>query len=64
MNFDYHAVSALLHSAIPIAAGAAGVAYYIMRSKGIGFNTSHLLVGLPMFVVGAGAAALYYFTSP
>ena len=64
MNFDYHAVAAILHSAIPLAAGAAGVGYYIMRSKGLGFGTSHLLVGVPMFAVGAAAAAFYYITAP
>ena len=40
------------------AAGAAGGGYYIMRSKGVGFGTAHLLVGLPVFVVGAAAIAL------
>ncbi len=64
MNFDYHAVAALLHSAIPLAAGAAGVAYYIIRSKGVGFSGAHLIVGLPMFVIGAAAAAFYYVTAP
>ena len=62
MYFDYHAVSALLHNAIPLAAGAAGAGYFIMRSKGVGFSTSHLLVGLPMFLVGAVAAAFFYLT--
>ena len=64
MNFDYHALAGILHSAIPLAAGAAGVGYYIMRSKGVGFGTSHLLVGVPMFAIGAGAAVFYYLTSP
>ncbi len=64
MNFDYHAVAAILHSAIPLAAGAAGVGYYILRSKGVGLGGAHLLVGLPMFVVGAAAAAFYYVTAP
>ncbi len=64
MNFDYHAVASILHAAIPLAAGAAGVGYYILRSKGIGFGGSHLLVGLPMFAVGAAAAAFYYVTAP
>ena len=36
--------------------------YFIMRSKGVGFSTSHLLVGVPMFVVGAAAAAFFYLT--
>ncbi len=63
MNFDYHAVAAILHTAIPLAAGAAGVGYYILRAKGIGFGGAHLLVGLPMFVVGAAAAAFYYVTN-
>ncbi len=64
MNFDYHAVASLLHAAIPLAAGAAGVAYYIARSKGVGFGGAHLLVGAPMFVIGAAAAAFYYITAP
>ncbi len=64
MNFDYHAVAALLHTAIPLAAGAAGVAYYLLRSKGVGFAGSHLLVGLPMFLIGGAAAAFYYITAP
>ena len=55
MNFDYHAVAALLHTAIPLAAGAAGVGYYILRSKGQGFASAHLLVGVPMFAIGAAA---------
>ena len=62
MNFDYHAVATLLHTAIPLAAGAAGVGYYVMRQKGVGFTTAHLLVGAPMFLVGAAAAALFYIT--
>ncbi len=64
MNFDYHAVAALLHSAIPLAAGAAGVGYLIIRSKGLSFTASHLLVGLPLFIIGATAAAFYYATAP
>ncbi len=64
MNFDYHAVASLLHAGIPAAAGAVGVGYYILRSRGVGFSSSHLLVGLPMFLVGAAAAAFYYVTSP
>ncbi len=64
MNFDYHAVAGILHAAIPMAAGAAGVGYFIMRSKGVGFSSSHFLVGVPMFVVGAAAAAFYYVTAP
>ncbi len=64
MNFDYHAVAALLHTAIPLAAGAAGVGYFVMRSRGVGFGASHLLVGVPMFIVGAAAAAFYYVTAP
>ncbi len=63
MYFDFHAVAALLHTAIPLAAGAAGVGYFVMRSKGVGFGASHLLVGLPMFAVGAAAAFFYYLTS-
>ena len=62
MNFDYHAVATLLHTAIPLAAGAAGVGYYVMRQRGVGFTTAHLLVGAPMFLVGAAAAALFYIT--
>ena len=63
MHFDYHAVASLLHMAIPLAAGAAGVAYYVLRSKGmVGFTGGHLLVGVPMFVVGASAAFLFYAT--
>ncbi len=62
MTFDYHAVAALLHTAIPLAAGAAGVGYYVMRQRGVGFGTAHLLVGVPMFAVGAAAAALFYAT--
>ncbi len=64
MNFDYHAVAALLNAGIPLAAGAAGAAYFIMRSKGVGFSSSHLFVGVPMFIVVAAAAAFYYLTSP
>ena len=64
MNFDYHALAALLHTPIPLAAGAAGAAYFIMRSKGVGFSSSHLFVGVPMFVVGAAAAAFYKITAP
>ncbi len=64
MNFDYHAVASLLHAAIPLAAGAAGVTYYIVRSKGVGFTGAHLLVGVPMFAIGAIAAAFYYITAP
>ncbi len=62
MYFDYHAVSAVLHTAIPLAAGAAGAGYFIMRSRGVGFSSAHLLVGLPMFAVGAAAAAFFYIT--
>ncbi len=64
MNFDYHAVASILHAAIPLAAGAAGVGYYIMRSKGTGFGTAHLLVGVPMFAIGGAAAVFYYITAP
>ena len=64
MNFDYHAVAAFLHAGIPLAAGAAGAGYFVMRSKGVGFSSSHLLVGLPMFIIGAAAAALFYLTGP
>ena len=63
MYFDYHAVASILHTAIPLAAGAAGVGYFVLRSKGVGFAGSHLAVGVPMFVVGAAAAAFYYLTS-
>ena len=62
MNFDYHAVAAATSAAIPLAAGAAGVGYFIMRSKGVGFGTAHLLVGLPVFVVGAASAAFFLIT--
>ncbi len=62
MHFDYHALAALLHTAIPIAAGAAGVGYFVLRSRGIGFTAAHLLVGAPMFVVGAAAAFAFYAT--
>ena len=62
MYFDYHAVSGFLHAAIPLAAGAAGAGYIVLRSRGAGFSTSHLLVGLPMFLVGAAAAAFFYIT--
>ena len=48
--------------AIPLAAGAAGVGYFILRQKGFGFGTSHLLVGLPMFAVGGAAAAFFLIT--
>ena len=64
MNFDYHAVAALLHTAIPLAAGAAGVGYFVLRSRGVGFSSAHLLVGLPLFVAGAAAAYFYYITAP
>ncbi len=64
MNFDYHAVAGILHAAIPLAAGAAGIGYFVLRSKGAGFSSSHLLVGVPMFAVGAAAAAFYYVTAP
>ena len=63
MYFDYHAVASLLHTAIPLAAGAVGAGYFIMRSRGVGFSTSHLLVGVPMFVVGAAAAFFFYLTN-
>ena len=63
MYFDYHALAALLHTAIPLAAGAAGAGYFIMRSRGVGFSASHLLVGVPMFAVGAAAAAFFYLTN-
>ena len=43
MNFDYHAVASAATAAIPLAAGAAGVGYFILRQKGFGFGTSHLL---------------------
>ncbi|WP_320676310.1 hypothetical protein [Prochlorococcus sp. MIT 1300] len=63
MYFDYHAVAGILHTAIPLAAGAAGVGYFVARAKGVGFASGHLLVGLPMFVVGAAAAYFFYLTS-
>ncbi len=63
MYFDYHAVAALLHTAIPLAAGVIGAGYFILRSRGVGFSTSHLLVGVPMFAVGAAAAAFFYITN-
>ena len=63
MEFDYHAVAGILHAAIPLAAGAAGVGYFALRSKGgLGFSSAHLLVGLPMFIIGSAAAALFYLT--
>ena len=62
MNFDYHAVASASAAAIPLAAGAAGVGYFILRQKGVGFGTAHLLVGLPMFLVGAAAGAFYFIT--
>ena len=62
MNFDYHAVAALLHTAIPLAAGAAGVGYYVMRQRGVGFTAAHLLVGVPMTIIGGAAAFLFYAT--
>ena len=62
MYFDYHAVAAFLHAAIPLACGAAGTGYIVLRSRGSGFSTSHLLVGLPLFLVGAAAAAFFYIT--
>tara|TARA_Y100001968_G_scaffold251113_1_gene236257 strand:+ start:164 stop:394 length:231 start_codon:yes stop_codon:yes gene_type:complete len=62
MNFDYHAVASAATAAIPLAAGAAGVGYFILRQKGFGFGTSHLLVGLPMFAVGGAAAAFFLIT--
>ena len=62
MNFDYHALAALLHTAIPLAAGAAGVGYYVLRSKGVGFTSAHLLVGTPMFIIGSAAAFIFYAT--
>ena len=62
MYFDYHAVAALLHTAIPLAAGVVGGGYFIMRSKGVGFSASHFLAGGAMFVVGAAAAAFFYVT--
>ena len=64
MNFDYHAVASFLHAGIPLAAGAVGAGYFIIRSRGVGFSSSHLLVGVPMFLIGAAAAAFYYVTSP
>ncbi len=63
MYFDYHAVASILHAGIPLAAGAVGAGYFILRSRGSGFSSSHLLVGIPMFAVGAAAAAFYYITS-
>ncbi len=63
-SFDYHAVAGILHAAIPLAAGAVGAGYFILRSRGAGFSSSHLLVGLPMFLIGAAAAAFYYITAP
>ncbi len=62
MYFDYHAVSAFLHTAIPLAAGVVGGAYFVMRSKGLGFSSAHLLAGGAMFIVGAAAAAFFYVT--
>ena len=62
MNFDYHAVASAATAAIPLAAGAAGVGYFILRQKGVGFGTSHLLVGIPMFAVGGAAAAFFLVT--
>ena len=62
MNFDYHAVAALLHTAIPLAAGAAGVGYYVLRQRGVGFTGAHLLVGVPMTIIGGAAAFLFYAT--
>ena len=47
---------------IIVGAGAAGVGYFILRQKGFGFGTSHLLVGLPMFAVGGAAAAFFLVT--
>ena len=35
MNFDYHAVASAATAAIPLAAGAAGVGYFILRQKGL-----------------------------
>ena len=64
MNFDYHAVAGVLHAGIPLVAGAAGVGYFIMRSRGVGFSSSHLLVGAPVFIAGAAAAAFFYITAP
>ncbi len=64
MNFDYHAVAGLLHAAIPMTAGAAGAGYFIMRSRGVGFSASHLLVAAPIFIFAAGAAAFFYATAP
>jgi len=63
MYFDYHALAALLHTAIPLAAGAAGIGYFILRANGVGFSASHFLVGGPMFVIGAAAAFFYYLTN-
>ena len=59
MNFDYHAVASAATAAIPL---AAGVGYFILRQKGVGFGTSHLLVGVPMFAVGGAAAAFFLNT--
>ncbi len=63
MYFDYHALAGILHTAIPLAAGAVGAGYFILRARGGGFGSSHLLVGVPMFIVGAAAAAFFYFTA-
>ena len=62
MYFDYHAVAGFLHAAIPLAAGAAGAGYIALRSNQVGFSTSHLLVGLPMFIVGAAAGVFFLIT--
>ena len=62
MYFDYHAVAGFLHAAIPLAAGAAGAGYIALRSNQVGFSTSHLLVGLPMFIVGAAAGVFFFIT--
>ena len=60
MYFDYHAVAGFLHAATPLAAGAAGAGYIPLRSNQVGFSTSHLLVGLPMFIVGAAAGVFFF----
>ena len=62
MYFDYHALTGILHAAIPLAAGAAGAGYIALRSNQVGFSTSHLLVGLPMFIVGAAAGVFFFIT--
>jgi hypothetical protein len=47
---------------VSVSPGAAGAGYIALRSNQVGFSTSHLLVGLPMFIVGAAAGVFFFIT--